>query len=46
MISKERMLRALARDKPDRLPVTVDLSSGAHLDTVAQFFFCNRYPHW
>ncbi len=31
--SKERMLRALAREKPDRLPVTVHQWQAYHLDT-------------
>jgi hypothetical protein len=33
MTSKERMLRALAREKPDRLPVTVHQWQQYHLDT-------------
>ena len=33
MTSKERMLRALAREKPDRLPVTVHQWQRYHLDT-------------
>ncbi|MCY3017521.1 MAG: hypothetical protein NTW87_00620 [Planctomycetota bacterium] len=32
MTSKERMLRALNREKPDRLPVTVHQWQGYHLD--------------
>jgi hypothetical protein len=32
MTSKERMLRALNRAKPDRLPVTVHQWQGYHLD--------------
>jgi uroporphyrinogen decarboxylase len=34
MTSKERMMRALARGKPDRLPVSVHQWQGFHLDTV------------
>ncbi|MEI6779849.1 MAG: hypothetical protein WCQ21_02915, partial [Verrucomicrobiota bacterium] len=33
MTSKERMLRALAREKPDRLPVTIHQWQQYHLDT-------------
>jgi len=33
MTSKERMLRALHREKPDRLPVSVHQWQGYHLDT-------------
>ncbi len=33
MTSKERMMRALHREKPDRLPVTVHQWQGYHLDT-------------
>ncbi len=33
MTSKERMMRALNREKPDRLPVTVHQWQGYHLDT-------------
>ena len=33
MTSKERMMRALAREKPDRLPVTVHQWQKYHLDT-------------
>ncbi|HOD84829.1 MAG: methylcobalamin:coenzyme M methyltransferase [Planctomycetes bacterium ADurb.Bin126] len=33
MTSKERMLRALARQKPDRLPVTIHQWQQYHLDT-------------
>ncbi len=33
MTSKERMLRALAKEKPDRLPVTVHQWQRYHLDT-------------
>lgn len=33
MTSKERMLRALAKEKPDRLPVSVHQWQGYHLDT-------------
>src|SRR5512137_1839384 len=33
MTSKERMMRALAREKPDRLPVTVHQWQQYHLDT-------------
>ncbi|HEO72585.1 MAG TPA: hypothetical protein ENN80_15110 [Candidatus Hydrogenedentes bacterium] len=33
MTSKERMLRALARQKPDRMPVSVHQWQGYHLDT-------------
>ena len=33
MTSKERMLRALAREKPDRLPITVHQWQQYHLDT-------------
>ena len=33
MTSKERMLRALAREKPDRLPVTIHQWQKYHLDT-------------
>ena len=33
MTSKQRMLRALAREKPDRLPVTVHQWQNYHLDT-------------
>jgi len=32
MTSKERMMRALRREKPDRLPVTVHQWQGYHLD--------------
>jgi uroporphyrinogen decarboxylase len=33
MTSKERMMRALAREKPDRLPVTIHQWQQYHLDT-------------
>jgi hypothetical protein len=33
MTSKERMLRALAREKPDRLPVTLHQWQQYHLDS-------------
>ncbi len=33
MTSKERMLRVLGREKPDRLPVTVHQWQHYHLDT-------------
>ncbi len=33
MTSKERMMRALHREKPDRLPVTLHQWQGYHLDT-------------
>jgi len=33
MTSKERLMRALHREKPDRLPVTVHQWQGYHLDT-------------
>ena len=36
MTSKERLMCALHREKPDRLPVTVHQWQGYHLDTVSQ----------
>lgn len=33
MTSKERMMRALCREKPDRLPVTIHQWQQYHLDT-------------
>ncbi len=33
MTSKERMLRALAREKPDRMPATIHQWQEYHLDT-------------
>ena len=34
MTSKERMMTALAREKPDRLPVTIHQWQACHLDHV------------
>jgi len=47
MTSKERMLRAINREKPDRLPVSIHQWQGYHLDTyldgISDLEACRRF---